>query len=114
MAEKVRHHWPSSYFGSDRVQSNRFRTGFLNYDRALSLTTNQTSISPFPLTASTPPASQTKSPLTRSNVSLAIWIFPLAPCDSMRLAVFTASPHKSYVNFLRPITPATTGPELIP
>src|SRR3972149_5114066 len=39
---------------------------------------------------------------------------PGVPCDSMRLAVFTASPHRSYRKRLRPITPAMTGPELMP
>ena len=43
-----------------------------------------------------------------------IWTSPGVPCDSMRLAVFTASPHRSYRNRLRPMTPATTGPELMP
>ena len=43
-----------------------------------------------------------------------IWMRPGVPCDSIRLAVFTASPHRSYRNFLRPMTPATTGPELMP
>ena len=32
----------------------------------------------------------------------------------MRLAVLTVSPHTSYWNFVVPITPATTGPELMP
>ena len=36
------------------------------------------------------------------------------PCDSMRLAVLTVSPHTLYDIFFRSITPAITGPELIP
>ena len=47
-------------------------------------------------------------------VARVIWIRPEVPWDSMRLAVFTASPQRSYRNRFRPITPATTGPELIP
>ncbi len=43
-----------------------------------------------------------------------IWIRSGVPCDSIRLAVFTASPQRSYRNRLRPMTPATTGPELMP
>ena len=38
------------------------------------------------------------------------WMRPGVPWDSMRLAVFTASPHRSYRNRLRPMTPATPAP----
>ena len=37
-------------------------------------------------------------------------IFPASPCDSIRLAVLTASPHISYANLFSPIIPATTAP----
>ena len=32
---------------------------------------------------------------SRSFVARVIWIRPAVPCDSIRLAVFTASPHRS-------------------
>src|SRR2546427_13008017 len=35
-------------------------------------------------------------------------------CDSIRLAAFTVSPQRPYVNLWRPMTPATTGPLSIP
>ena len=38
-------------------------------------------------------------PANNAAVDADSWIFPAAPCDSMRDAVFTVSPHKSYVNF---------------
>jgi hypothetical protein len=36
------------------------------------------------------------------------------PVESIRLATFTVLPQMSYWGFLAPITPATTGPMLIP
>jgi AcrR family transcriptional regulator len=53
------------------------------------------SIGPFPLTSIVPRGSHTKSSFTSSYVARVIWIAPGVPCDSIRLAVFTASPHRS-------------------
>ena len=74
----------------------------------------QVSISPLPLTEIVPLGSHTNSSSSRSRVARVIWIRPGVPDDSMRLAVLTASPHRSYRKRFRPMTPATTGPELIP
>jgi hypothetical protein len=41
-------------------------------------------------------------------------IWSSTPVESIRLATFTAFPHISYWGFRAPITPATTGPMLIP
>src|SRR5436190_13966196 len=71
----------------------------------------QASISPLPLIGIVPLGSQTKSSSSNSFVARVIWIRPEVPCDSIRLAVLTASPQRSYRNRFRPITPATTGPE---
>ena len=59
------------------------------------LLTLHTSISPLPLTLTWPRGSQWKSFLTNSYVLRVIWMMPPSPWDSMRLAVLTASPHKS-------------------
>lgn len=42
------------------------------------------------------------------------WILLASPLLSMRLATLTVSPQISYWGFLAPITPAITGPWLIP
>ena len=43
-----------------------------------------------------PCGSQSNSSATSSYVARVIWTRPGVPCDSMRLAVFTASPHDIY------------------
>ena len=53
------------------------------------------STSPFPLTAIVPRGSHSNSSATSSYVARVIWIRPGVPWDSMRLAVFTASPQRS-------------------
>ena len=53
------------------------------------------SISPLPLTGIVPRRVQTNSSFNSSYVSRVIWISPGVPWDSIRLAVFTASPHRS-------------------
>lgn len=42
------------------------------------------------------------------------WIFPSSPVLSILLATFTVLPQMSYWGFLAPITPAITGPWLMP
>src|SRR5204863_9116947 len=69
----------------------------------------QVSISPLPLTGIVPLGSQTNSSSSNSFVSRVIWIRLVVPCDSMRLAVFSASPLWSYRNCLRPSLPAQAG-----
>jgi hypothetical protein len=58
-------------------------------------TTCQVSTSPFPFTCTRPRGSTTNSSRTSSQVERVIWIEPGTPCDSMRLAMFTVSPHRS-------------------
>ncbi len=53
------------------------------------------SISPFPFTAIVPRGSHSNSSASSSYVAPVIWIRPGIPWDSMRLAVFTASPQRS-------------------
>ena len=55
----------------------------------------QASSSPFPLIAIVPRGSHRNSPASSSYVARVIWIRPGVPWDSMRLAVFTASPQRS-------------------
>lgn len=45
---------------------------------------------------------------------LITWIFPRTPVLSIRLATFTVFPQMSYCGFWAPMTPAITGPWLIP
>jgi hypothetical protein len=45
--------------------------------------------------STTPRASNSKRSLSRSYISGATWMRPGSPVDSMREAVFTASPHTS-------------------
>jgi hypothetical protein len=66
------------------------------------------------LTSTVPRGVQTNSSFSRSNVARVIWISPGEPWLSIRLAVLTASPHRSYRKRFDPMTPATTGPELMP
>ncbi len=75
-----------------------------------SATRYHVSISPLPLTVIVPRGSQTKSSLISSYVSRVIWIQPGVPCDSIRLAVFTASPHASML--YSDSMPASTGQPL--
>lgn len=77
-------------------------------------TTYQVSIAPLPLTSTVPRGVQTNSSFSRSYVARVIWNSPGEPWLSIRLAVLTASPHRSYRNRFDPMTPATTGPELMP
>lgn len=42
------------------------------------------------------------------------WILPSSPVLSILLATFTVLPQMSYWGFLAPMTPAITGPWLIP
>lgn len=42
------------------------------------------------------------------------WIFPRTPVLSILLATFTVFPQISYCGFWAPMTPAITGPWLIP
>ena len=44
-----------------------------------------------------------------NRVDSLTWMRPGFPWDSIRLAVLTVSPQRSYWNFVLPITPATTG-----
>ena len=53
------------------------------------------STSPFPLIAIVPRGSNSNSSASSSYVARVIWILPGVPWDSMRLAVFTASPQRS-------------------
>lgn len=53
------------------------------------------SISPFPFTSTMPCDSALKRPRTRAWVAAEIMMRLGRPCDSMRLATFTASPHTS-------------------
>lgn len=46
--------------------------------------------------------------------SMLTWVHPISPVLSIRLDIFTVSPQMSYWGFLDPMTPATTGPWLIP
>src|SRR5262245_11712598 len=55
----------------------------------------QVSIGPFPLTSIVPRRLQTNSSFNSSYVARVIWISPGVPWDSIRLAVFTASPQRS-------------------
>ena len=55
----------------------------------------QVSIGPLPLTRIVPRGRQTNSSFNSSYVARVIWISPGVPWDSIRLAVFTASPHRS-------------------
>ncbi len=55
----------------------------------------QVSISPRPLTGTIPRGSKRKSSFSRSWVTSLTWIFPISPCDSIRLAMLTVSPHRS-------------------
>ena len=52
-------------------------------------------IGPLPRTSMMPRAASSKRPASSSRVAGATWIFPASPVDSMRDAVFTASPHTS-------------------
>jgi catechol 2,3-dioxygenase-like lactoylglutathione lyase family enzyme len=56
---------------------------------------NQVRSFPRPFTCSTPRGTQRNSPRSSSYVDSAIWILPATPCDSMRLATLTVSPHTS-------------------
>ena len=55
----------------------------------------QVSIGPLPLTRIVPRGVQTNSSFNSSYVARVIWISPGVPWDSIRLAVFTASPQRS-------------------
>ena len=48
------------------------------------------------------------------TLTLHTWILPGTPVLSIRLATFTVFPHMSYCGLLAPMTPATTGPTLMP
>ena len=76
--------------------------------------TNQVWTRPIPFISTAPRGTQTYSASIRSRVARETWTRPGSPCDSRRLAVLTVSPHTSYWNLLVPMTPATTGPELMP
>lgn len=52
--------------------------------------------------------------MTPCDFFLHTCIFPWSPVLSIRLATFTVLPQMSYWGRLAPITPATTGPTLIP
>jgi hypothetical protein len=52
-------------------------------------------ISPLPLTGIGPRRSKRYPSLRRSYVRAVTWMQPATPWDSMRLAVFTVSPHRS-------------------
>jgi hypothetical protein len=58
-------------------------------------TSRQVSTSPLPFTAMRPSGSVTNSSSSSSQVGRVIWISSEIPCDSMRLAMFTVSPHRS-------------------
>lgn len=53
------------------------------------------------------------APVVRTEL-LPTWIFPSSPVLSILLATFTVLPQMSYWGFLAPMTPAITGPWLIP
>jgi uncharacterized delta-60 repeat protein len=55
----------------------------------------QVSMAPLPLTSIVPRDRQSNASRSNSNVARVIWISPGVPLLSMRLAVFTASPHRS-------------------
>ena len=78
------------------------------------LTIQKVGILPLPLMAWIPLGCMVNRSAMRARVASDVCILPGSPWDSMRAAVLTASPHKSYTNFLLPITPATTGPECMP
>lgn len=50
---------------------------------------------PLPLMAISPRGSSSYRPPSLSLVLCETWTAPGTPCDSMRAAVFTLSPHKS-------------------
>lgn len=93
---------------------DRRRVGGDRSGRLARSTTYQVSIAPLPLTSTVPRGVQTNSSFSRSYVARVIWNSPGEPWLSIRLAVLTASPHRSYRNRFDPMTPATTGPELMP
>lgn len=52
-------------------------------------------IGPFPLTSMIPRSSKSKWWARRTYARSVTWISPAIPCDSIRAAVFTESPHRS-------------------
>ena len=66
------------------------------------------------LIASTPPWSSRRAGREWLRLWNFTWIFPTLHVESIRLATFTALPQMSYCGLLAPITPATTGPMLMP
>ena len=48
------------------------------------------------------------------RLSFITWIFPIMQVESILLATFTELPQISYCGLFAPMTPATTGPILIP
>mmetsp|Transcript_9088 Transcript_9088/g.31637 ORF Transcript_9088/g.31637 Transcript_9088/m.31637 type:complete len:348 (+) Transcript_9088:1279-2322(+) len=74
---------------------------------------------PFPLMLISPRSSSTKKsphPLDRSasSVALDMCTLPAAPCEYMRLAVFTVSPNTRKLSCLCPMTPAMSDPVCTP
>jgi len=53
------------------------------------------SIGPFPLISTVPRVRSENDPASTDAARAVSWISPGRPCDSMRLAVFTVSPHRS-------------------
>jgi hypothetical protein len=72
------------------------------------------SIWPSPFTSIVPSRRRRTPPSTSSYVERVIWISPGVLWAPIRLAVLTASPQRSYRKRFEPITPAMTGPELMP
>ena len=58
-------------------------------------TSRQVSTGPLPFTSTSPSGSATKSSRRSSHVARVIWIASADPCDSILLAMFTVSPHRS-------------------
>src|SRR6185369_13214068 len=71
--------------------SPRFAGGDMGAGRDRRPVTYQTSTSPLPLTGISPRRSSMNPGSSRSAVARVTWIWPGVPCDSIRLAVFTAS-----------------------
>jgi hypothetical protein len=69
---------------------------------------------PFPFSSLVPRGRRANPGPSAAATRSVTWISPGSPWDSIRLAVFTVSPQRSYMNLRRPITPVTTGLVSIP